>query len=292
MFFNIFALGLVASVVLGELQAPSPSLPKQLAVVRRRSGLTQKEYLYYHTLVHGQKAWNAPRDDAFPLAYVQDHIFDGVFGANNSVPNQIYVGRDDVTELYSSSPATFMGPPPSNYTQTVIGPDGANFNDLPTAMSMMAIETFITDIPGGSQRPMPADKGTIVAFFWAIGTKDVSSNETFAKNLADALVKPLPAGAIYNASIHVPVPGADTRPYFGGQDMPPINAVIKLWLNNADSSVSAVREVQTKLDNAKLQLNENLSFMLFSKEVVIWDSTKGIQFDPARLEAVLKAEIY
>ncbi|KXH26304.1 hypothetical protein CSIM01_03682 [Colletotrichum simmondsii] len=283
-------LGLVASQI---ISAQAQSLPKQLAVVRRRSGLTHKEYLYYHTLVHGQKSWNAPRDDSFPAAYIQSHVFDGVFGANNSVANQVYVGRDDIAELYSSSPTSFLGPPSTNYTETVIGPDGANFNDFPVAMSMIATETFLTNITACASKP-PAKPGNEppVAFFWAMATQNATSNETFARNLADALIKPLPAGTIYNASIHVPIPGADVRPYFGGADMPIINTVIKLWLNDSGSAITQLRASQTKLDSAALNLDENLSYMLFSKEVTIWDTKAGIEFDIPRLEAVLKAENY
>ncbi|KAK1965004.1 hypothetical protein LY78DRAFT_693720 [Colletotrichum sublineola] len=282
-------LGLVASQV---IPAQAQSFPKQLAVVRRRSGLTHKEFLYYQALVHGQKSWNAPRDDSFPEAYIQNHVFDGVFGANNSVANQVYVGRDDIAELYSSSPTSFTGPA-SNYTQTVIGPDGANFNDLPVAMSMLAIETFLTNITAGPPKP-PAKPGNEppVAFFWAMATKNATSNETFARNLADALIKPLPDGTIYNASIHVPIPGADLRPYYGGESMPIVNTVIKLWLNDSGSSITQLRASQTKLDNAALNLDENLSYMLFSKEVTIWDTRAGIDFDIPRLEAVLQAETY
>ncbi|GKT46168.1 uncharacterized protein ColSpa_06349 [Colletotrichum spaethianum] len=125
-----------------------------------------------------------------------------------------------------------------------------------------------------------------------MATKDATSNETFARDLADALIKPLPAGTISNASIHVPIPGADVRPYFGGQDMPIINTVIKLWLNEGDSSISDLRSSQTKLDSQKLNLDENLSFMLFSREVTIWDMRSNIDFDIPRLTATLKAETY
>ncbi|KAH9231885.1 hypothetical protein K456DRAFT_401893 [Colletotrichum gloeosporioides 23] len=258
-------LALASNLVLCACQQ-STSFPKQLAVIRRRSGLTHKEYLEYHTLVHGQKSWNAPHDNAWPIAYTQNHVFDGVFGANNTVANQIYVGRDDVNELYSSSADSFTSPPPTNYTET----------------------TFLTGIPAGVK---PADnKPPLVAWFWAIATKEATSNETFANTLADTLVKAIPAGTVYDASVHVPVPGGDLRPYFGGQTMPTINAVIKLWLGESDSSISAVRTAQTQLDNAKLQLDENQSFMLFSREVVIWDMRKNIEFDQARLTATVKAE--
>ncbi|WDK18390.1 hypothetical protein CGRA01v4_09675 [Colletotrichum graminicola] len=262
---------------LAVLPAETQSLPKQLAAVRRRSGLTHAEYLQYLTLVHGQKSWNAPRDSAFPLAYTQNYVFDSVFGANNSVGNQAYVGRDSIIELYSSIPTSFIGPPPSNYTETVIGPDGENFSDMPVAMSTLATETFLNDITHGPASAQPKDNtAPLVAFFWAIGTKDVTSNETFARYLADALIKPLPAGILYNASYHVPVPGADLRPYYGGQDMPIVNAVIKMWLNESVSSMSEVRSAQTQLNNSQLHLDENLSFMMFSKEVTVWDTTANI----------------
>ncbi|KAK2731426.1 hypothetical protein CKAH01_19065, partial [Colletotrichum kahawae] len=178
-------------------------------------------------------------------------------------------------QLYLPSADSFTSPPPTNYTETVIGPDGVNFNDMPTAMSMLATETFLTGLPAGAK---PADnKPPLVAWFWAIATKEATSNETFANTLADTLVKAIPAGTVYNASVHVPVPGGNLRPYFGGQTMPTINAVIKLWLGESDFSIPAVRTAQTQLDNAKLQLDENQSFMLFSREVVIWDMRKNIE---------------
>ncbi|OHF03989.1 hypothetical protein CORC01_00851 [Colletotrichum orchidophilum] len=291
---QLSSVALLLSFIASHLVSiQAQSLPKQLAVVRRRSGLTHKEYLYYHTLVHGQKSWNAPRDDAFPAAYVQSHVFDGVFGSNNTVGNQVYVGRDDIAELYSSSPTSFTGPPPTNYTPTVIGPDGANFNDFPVAMSMIATESFLANLPMGPPKP-PAKLGNEppVAFFWAMARKDATSNETFARNLAEALIKPMPAGMVINASIHVPIPGADVRPYFGGESMPILNTVIKLWLSDGDQAITQLRASQTKLDNAALHLDENLSYMLLTKQVTIWDTRAGINFDIPRLEAVLKAENY
>lgn len=267
----------------GALAQFNQSLPKQLAAVRRRSGLTHKEFLYYHTLVHGLKSWNAPRDDAFAAAYALNYVFDSVFGANNSVPNAAYVGRDDVAELWSSSPTTFTAQ--SNYTDTVIGPDGVNFNDMAAVFSIFGIETFVR---GSASTPAVKEsesvKGPLVAFFWTSATSESISNDTFGGGVTDALLTQLPGDVVYRASIHVPVPGVDIRPYFGGEGLPTISSVIKLWLHDSDAAVAKVRAAQTSLDYESLYLDENVSFMLFTRAVTIWDLDRKIDVSFVQLK--------
>ncbi|KAH7114909.1 hypothetical protein EDB81DRAFT_920272, partial [Dactylonectria macrodidyma] len=267
------------------------SYPKQLAAVRRRSGLTHKEFLYYHTLVHGLKSWNAPRDDAFAAAYSLNYAFDSAFGVNNSVPNAAYVGRDDVAELWSSSPTTFTAQ--SNYTNAVTGPDGADFNDLAVAFSIFGIETFVR---GSASTPIVKEsapvKGPVVAFFWTSATSDSVSNDTFARGVTDALLNQLPSNVVYRASIHVPVPGVDIRPYFGGEGLPTISSVIKLWLHDGDAAVTKVRAAQKALNDGGLHLDENVPFMLFTRAVTIWDLDRNVPSNYHRLKASLKANTY
>ncbi|KAK6432809.1 hypothetical protein LTR95_011018 [Oleoguttula sp. CCFEE 5521] len=258
------------------------SHPKEIAIVRRRSGLTHKEYLHYHTLVHGLKAWNAPRDNSYPSAYQQDYIYDAAFGVNDSVPNMVFVGRDDVTELYGSSATTFTAPPTTNYTETVIGPDGYNFNDIATAFSMVCTETIVEDLKPGYNATVP-----LTAFYWARSSNLSINNATFAANLLQAFLQKIPANTIYRASTHVPVPGTDSRPYFGGGTMPTINAVIKFWLNNTDTAITNIRAVQNQLNATTLSLDADTAFIVFSKAVTVWDLGAGIPFDTARLKVGL-----
>ncbi|KAH7109201.1 hypothetical protein EDB81DRAFT_929949 [Dactylonectria macrodidyma] len=246
---------------MGSLAKFDQSYPKQLAAVRRRSGLTHKEFLYYHTLVHGLKSWNAPRDDAFAAAYSLNYAFDSAFGVNNSGPNAAYVGRDDVAELWSSSPTTFTAQ--SNYTNAVIGPDGANFNDLAVAFSIFGIETFVR---GSASTPIVKESAPVKG--------------------------PLPSNVVYRASIHVPVPGVDIRPYFGGEGLPTISSVIKLWLHDGDAAVTKVRAAQKALNYGGLHLDENVPFMLFTRAVTIWDLDRNVPFNDHRLKASLKANTY
>lgn len=252
--------------------------PKQLAAIRRRSGLTHKEYLYYNTMVHGLKAHNAPNDTAKPLAYYQNHVFDGVFGVNDSVPVGSWAGRDNVVELYSRESDSFTGPPLTNYTQTVIGPDGVNFNDLPTAFSMVAFEKFTT-IPLTCAQTLSSQSRSqpLTAFFWAgaLGSGPAFNNITFAQSLVNYFTGSL-LGSIYNISSHTVVAGTDSSLYYGGANMPVVNAVIKFWLCDADKAVDAVRQMQKNISSS-LGINEDTSFMVFSKSVALWDETKNIK---------------
>lgn len=271
----IFASIGLASASASPQQRDTELIPKQIAIVRRRSGLTHKEYVNYHALIHGLKSWNGPRDNSFPAAYIQDHTFDSAFGVNDSVPNQIYVGRDDVTELYGNSSTSFTSPPATNYTAEVTGPDGYNFNDLATAFSMLAYEKpVLGSIDRSETVTDKIGSGPVVAFFWAAAKPQISSNDTFGVDLANQIVKLIPKDTLYRATVHIPVPGSDTRPYFGGDTMPTMNAVVKLWLHRKRNAVELARAAQLKLDSDALNLNQDLSFIVFCNEVVLWDFAK------------------
>ncbi|KAH0359193.1 hypothetical protein KCU65_g10088, partial [Aureobasidium melanogenum] len=272
---------------------PNP-YPKQLAAVRRRPGLTTAEFLYHHTFVHGLKSWNAPDSVDQPLAYVQDHIFDSAYGINTSAPGSepTYFGHSDMTELYSRSETAFSTPPPNNYTATVIGPDGIAFADFSAAVSMYAYEKFqhVNSTCGLPRLEQPFN-----AFFWLFANSTVANttsfdNTTFAQNAYDALAAQLPDDVVYNASIHTPVPGLDSRPYYGGYGNPPLNAVLKFWLCNDNQAVSGFRRVQKALiaENDRLGINLADSFVFFTRPYLVYDrhTGQGFSYDRA-VNAVL-----
>ncbi|KAH7161017.1 hypothetical protein EDB81DRAFT_866606 [Dactylonectria macrodidyma] len=291
--FILAPFGLACAVAPPPRQRDTELFPKQIVVVRRRSGLTHKEYVNYHAIVHGLKSWNGPRDASFPAAYIQDHTFDSAFGVNNSVPNQVYVGRDDVTELYGNSSTAFTSPPATNYTAEVTGPDGYNFNDLETAFSMLAYEKPVLGSLDRSETATEKNgSGPVVAFFWAAAKPHISSNDTFGAELANQLVALIPKDTLYRATVHVPVPGYDTRPYFGGYTMPTINAVVKLWLHRKSDAVELVRAAQLQLDSDALSLDQDVSFVVFCNEVVLWDSAKKVAFNQQRIQARIDRESY
>lgn len=195
--------------------------------------------------MHGLKSWNAPVSVDQPLAYVQDHILDSAYGINTSAPGfePTYFGHSDMTELYSRSETAFSTPPPNDYVATVVGPDGVAFADCSAAVSMYAYDKFqhVNSTCGFPRLDQPFN-----AFFWLFANSTAANttsfdNTTFAQNAYDALAAQLPDGVVYNASIHTPVPGLDSRPYYGGYGNPPLNAVLKFWLCNDNQAVSGFR---------------------------------------------------
>lgn len=93
-------------------------VPKQLNAARRRAGLTHKEFLNYHVFHHGSLAWQAPVDSR-PQVYVQDHVFDSVFGTNTTAVEPAFFGRDDMTELYCNNISQFINTSTTPYVQVI-----------------------------------------------------------------------------------------------------------------------------------------------------------------------------
>ncbi|KAF2854367.1 hypothetical protein T440DRAFT_552227 [Plenodomus tracheiphilus IPT5] len=272
--------------------------PKQLAAVRRRAGLTTAEYLYHHTIVHGRKAWNAPDSIDQPLAYIQDHIFDSAYGINTTAnpPTPNYFGHNDMTELYSRSENAFATPPPNNYTATVIGPDGNAFSDFSSAISMYAYETF-PNINSTCRHPRAAGQTVFNAFYWVFASAPNAntlsfSNTTFATTIMSTLLSSFASNTIYNASIHTSVPGLDSRPYYGGYNNPTLNAVLKFWLCDDNEAVSAFRMAQTDLvaKNGDLGIGLDESFVVFTREVVVYDRSIGEGFSTERGVKAIEAD--
>ncbi|KAF2998315.1 hypothetical protein E8E13_007730 [Curvularia kusanoi] len=284
-----------AAQIVSNISWPN-SFPKQLAIVRRRQGLTAAEYLYHHTIVHGQKSWNAPDSVDQPLAYVQDHIFDSAYGINTTTnsPQPSYFSHNDMTELYSRSKDAFATPPPNNYTATVIGPDGNAFSDFSAAISMYATEVFV---PVNSTC-RPSDS-SFNAFYWAFASaSDANSssfdNSTFAASIMQSLVASIPSGTIYNASIHTSVPGLDSRGYYGGYNNPSINAILKFWLCDGNRSIARFRSAMLSLTerNDNLGIDLAQSFVVFSRAVLMYDRSTQTPFDMDRSIEALTADQY
>ncbi|KAL3417211.1 hypothetical protein PVAG01_11211 [Phlyctema vagabunda] len=280
------------------------SYPKQLAAVRRRPGLTTAEFLYHHTFVHAAKSWNAPDTIDQPLSYVQDHVYDSAYGINTTVTQSeiSYFGHSDMTELYSRSEQAFNTTPTNNYTATVIGPDGVAFSDFSASISMYAHEKF-QDVNSTCLTSSPTDTGTDTvtgiynAFYWVFANASNANtssfdNTTFAEPIMKTLLSSFPSGTISNASIHTPVPGLDSRPYYGGANNPSLNAVLKVWLCDDNAAVSAFRNAQLALidQNDRLGINLDESFVLFTRAVLIYDRQSGDGFDRDRATRAVLAD--
>jgi hypothetical protein len=288
--------GLVAAQALTNVTWPNP-FPKQLVAGRRRQGLTTTEYLYHHTIVHGRKSWNAPDSVDQPVAYVQDHIFDSAYGINTTANHAQanYFDHSDVTELYSRSQDAFSTPPPNNYTQTIIGPDGNAFSDFSASINMYSYEVF--QEVNKTCNTSPHSSQAFNAFYWVFANASNANtasfdNTTFAAPIAVSLLNALPLGTIYKASVHTSVPGLDSRAYYGGYNNPTLNAVLKFWLCDNNNSVTAFRNAQISLiaQNKKLSINLDQSFVIFTQSFLLYDRTTNTPFDTKRATQALLAD--
>ncbi|KAF2023928.1 hypothetical protein EK21DRAFT_94513 [Setomelanomma holmii] len=270
------------------------AFPKQINAVRRRQGLTTSEFLYHHTIVHGRKSWNAPDSVDQPLAYVQDHAFDSAYGINTTAnnPEPSYFGHSDIAELYSRSQEAFFTPPPNNYTQTVIGPDGNAFSDFSAAVNMFAYESF-QDVKTTCNRPPE----TYNAFYFVYANATNANtplfdNATFASSIITSMINDVPRSVIYNASMHTSVPGLDSRNYYGGFGNPTLSAVLKFWLCDDNKAVTAFRKVQNGLNSKsdRLKINLDQSFVMFTRPVLLYDRSTNTPFDTERATKALLAD--
>ncbi|ETS79367.1 hypothetical protein PFICI_09220 [Pestalotiopsis fici W106-1] len=294
--FSLASSPVIAQATSSDNSTWPNSFPKQIVANRRRTGLTTAEYLYHHTIVHGRKAWNAPDSIDQPIAYVQDHAFDSAYGINTTAqgintPQVSYFGHSDVTELYSRSQEAFFTPPPNNYTQDVIGPDGNAFSDFSASISMYAYEDFQAV---NSSCVITESSELFNAFYFVFANAENANqfsfdNATFAAAIMQTLLASLPYGSIYNASIHTSVPGLDARLYYGGMDNPTLSAVLKFWLCDDNLAVSSFRIAQLGLisQNDELGINLDESFVMFTRATLIYDRASAIPFDDERAKQAL-----
>jgi hypothetical protein len=107
------------------------------------------------------------------------------------------------------------------------------------------------------------------------------------------LLASFPPGTVYNASIHTPVPGLDSRPYYGGYGNPTLNAVFKFWLCDDNYAVNSFRNAQMALiaQNDGLDVDLDNSFVIFTRAVLMYDRSKDIPFDTERATKALLADL-
>lgn len=202
---------------------------KTLAAIRRKPGMTQHAYFRYIREVHGALA------QAKPLTirrYVQNHVVDSAYGAQGDAAYQTFFHRDSVTELYFDSVESMMRTFGDPYVREVVGPDGANFSDLSTALAMLARDVELL-VPAAGSAPVK-----VMQF---LRKPAALTPDQFAARLRAAVEAtlggpPEVAAAVRRAVLTLSVPD-DTglMAYFGAKDMPRYDAVINLWFEEANA---------------------------------------------------------
>ncbi|KAJ4399547.1 hypothetical protein N0V91_009372 [Didymella pomorum] len=273
--------------------SPSPPQLKQIACLRRKSNLTRKEFFDYHFQVHGSMSDEPSDADQKPHKYIQTHFSDAAFGERpdsaKGTGNHAWTGRDDMTELYFRDWAHLKACFGSSYVRTKIGPDGANFNDLETAIPLMVLEKpldFESKVPASDM----SEDGyrTVAVLFVATPSSPEEADaelleQRFSPLLIDALAK-YAGDDVYGVQANVSIPASqfDIRAYFGGRNMPEYPVTYKLYMKD-DSGVAAVRSAQKAF---MAQMGERIdagnTFIAFGKEGLVLDVGNGIKFDESR----------
>jgi hypothetical protein len=238
---------------------------KIVAAARRRPGMTHAEYLHYIESVHGSIA----RANTLGLTrYVQNHVLDGAYG---KAAYARWFHRDSITELYFADYRRLVETFTHPYTREVVGPDGANFADLPTNLSLppAAEQALLAPPPPGSAVKVMhflKDSGGVLPFTerWQL------AHENAMRAVPD--LEPRLRGHIL--SIPTPPPGAaavGATEHFGGREMPSFDGVSSLWFT-AEHDLEAFRRYETALVQQGL-LDSELSFFVHVRDVVIFDLT-------------------
>jgi len=236
---------------------------KIVAAVRRKPGMTHAEYLHYVQGVHGGIA----RANTLGLSrYVQNHVFDGAFG---KAAYDRWFHRDSITELYFASFQRLMETFTHPYTRDVVGPDGANFADLTTNLSLPPATEQVVQAP-----PRPGSAVKVMHFIKAVSgaaalkaqwqqahataVRAVPDFEAKLRGHIRTLAEP-PVGV-------TPVGGAE---YFGGGSMPQFDGVASFWLSS-EQDLEAFRRYERAFREQPL-LDADLSFFVYAHEVEIFD---------------------
>lgn len=236
---------------------------KVVAAIRRRPGMALAEYFGYIENVHGKLA----RDNPLGLRrYVQNHVLDAAYGVTGDPTHLTALPRDSVTELWFDDFAalgrTFADP----YTQQVIGPDGKNFSDLPSALSLLTTEEGAWGT---------SEQGLKILYF--LKAAPDTSTDTFTQAWASADERARASvnlmGGVRSHAI-TPPPGAPQGggDYFGGKDMIAYDGIQSLYVkpDNAVPDFRAYEAIFTQ-DSASW-LDRSRSFWLLAKEVTILDA--------------------
>jgi hypothetical protein len=241
-----------------------------IAAVRRKPGMTHRAFLHHLQHVHG------PLSAANPLhvrRYVQNHVFDASFGTEEDPAHLNDFGRDSVTELHFENMEALAATMADPYTREVIGPDGAHFNDMPSALTLLARPSVL--IP-----PQASEEEGEVKVLHFIRMSEGLDLDGFTERWQSAHEKVLTtdepqAVALRGCIQHRQVPGAERAlRHFGGRDTHRYGGVAALYYTSPDEALTHFPSYERSLRDRSAEsggfYDPSRSFVLYSREVTIF----------------------
>ncbi|EOA91862.1 hypothetical protein ACJQWK_03202 [Exserohilum turcicum] len=268
--------------------ATSTGIIKQIATGRRKPGLTRKEFFDHRFQIHGSISDAVDDKNQKPHKYIQTQIFDSAYGPRGEAgpllnANQTWCGRDDTTELFFRDWDHVTACFNSDHVKKVIAPDGFEFADFETAISLMAREKELQVSTRLASKPTAQpDYATVAMYF--VSTPDNQRNG----HAVEAQITPLLITELekhcqdevwgIRANVAEVSEHFDLHAYFGGADLPPYAVVYKIYIKD-EAYVPSIRKAQKDFEAAaKQQVDTCRSFIVFSKEALILDVEKDVKF--------------
>jgi len=244
---------------------------KQLATIRRRAGLTVKEFLDYHYQQHGRIS-TAPTPEQTPLIYYQDHYFESAYASADGSMHP-WSGHNDSTELYFKDNQHLLSAFGSEWVKTKVGPDAQNFSDTSAVIALFCREE---DILEGD-----ADHG-IIANYHVQGKglpEDASDLSAQLKPCFLEHFSELSTRIVANIRVKDEF---NLLSYFQGKDAPGMSIVYTVYLEGPDR-LGEFRTAQKAFeDKVSKDINRNVCFVCFGKRGMVLDQTRELSFDPKR----------
>ena len=242
---------------------------KMVAAVRRRPGMAHAEYADYVREVHGGLSI---AKKLTLRKYVQNHVFDSVYGATGDFEYQVMLPRDSVTELYFDDLDSITEALADPYNHEVIMPDALNFADLGSQLGML-VE------PSRSVEPSVAPGAVKVLHFLkaAEGLTPEAFDERRKQAHDDVLSDASgPAKLLRGHEWNTAFVGHSIAASFGNPTQPAYEGYSAVWFDEDETeALSGFRAYEQALaehaDKNGAFYQPSLSFFLLTKEVVIFD---------------------
>ncbi|MEV7981262.1 EthD domain-containing protein [Streptomyces sp. NPDC086519] len=242
-----------------------------IAAIRRKPGMTHRAFLHYLQHVHG------PLAAADPLRirrYVQNHVFDASFGSEEDPAYLTEFGRDSVTELLFEDMEALAATMSAPYSREVVGPDGAHFNDLPSALAMLTRPAVLMPAPA------PDGAGGHVKVLHFVHMAEGPTPDRFPERWRTAHEEVLAeeksqAEVLRGCVLHRRAPGAERAlRHFGSADQPAYAGVAALYYDSEDEALSHFPSYERSLRERSTETgglyDPSRSFVLYSREVTIF----------------------
>lgn len=209
-----------------------------MSAIRRRPGMTRSEFFDYLVRVHGELAKRNPLNLA---GYRQNHVLDLLAGVSGEASYSVAPDRDNVTELEFANLAALFATMGHAYTREVLGPDGANFSDLPTATALV-VNSREVSVAGQAIGP-----ARVLAF---LASREGLSLGSFADRLDGAIAEANTSRLCSLTVHHRMVEGDQLVGYFGGEDAPSYQAALTMTFPESDAALTHARELIGALGDA------------------------------------------